>query len=271
MRSLPAWAMVVATVGFALIPIGVMLLMSFSSSEFVRIPPPGFSFEWYETYLGRADWIDATLRSIRLGLVVAALAVLAGVPAALAIAGWRPALARAAVAIATLPLILPPIVVAVAMYMTFNHYGIVGSEAGIVAGHLAIALPFVILTTLASLRGLDPELVRAARSLGAGRARVLATITLPLARPGIVSGAVLAFLTSFDELLIALFIGSSTTRTLPRRMWEGIRSEFDPTVAAASAIVVLGTAILALILLRFQGRGASPAPAVPLVERPAKP
>lgn len=260
-----AWIMAGATVGFALIPIGVMLLMSFSSSEFVRIPPPGFSLEWYETYLGRADWIEATWRSIRLGAIVTALSVLAGVPAAVALAAARPAWMRAAMALVTLPIILPPIVVAVAMYMTFTRYGIVGSEAGIVAGHLAIALPFVILTTLASLRGLDPELVRAARSLGAGRLRVFATVTLPLARPGIVSGAILAFLTSFDELLIALFIGSSTTRTLPRRMWEGIRSEFDPTVAAASAIVVLGTAILALLVMRLQGR----APALPLMRRTA--
>lgn len=263
-----AWIMVVAVAAFGLIPIGVMLLMSFSSSEFVRIPPPGFSLVWYDTYLSRADWIEATWRSVRIGAIVTALSVAAGVPAAVATAAWKPGLARTAVAVSTLPIILPPVVAAVAMYRAFAGYGIVGTEAGIVAGHLAIAMPFVFLTTLASLRGLDPELVRAARSLGAGRLRVFATVTLPLARPGIVSGALLAFLTSFDELLIALFVGSSTTRTLPRRMWESIRSEFDPTVAAASAIVVLATATLAFLILRLQGRGTAP---VPLVERPAKP
>lgn len=243
--TLAAWMTVLLVAAFALVPLAVMLMMSFSSSEFVRFPPPGLSLRWYESYFARADWMDATLRSLGIGVAVAAFAVVLGVPASLAIDRLGRRGAQAAIAVAILPIVLPPVVVAVAMYMTFAKLGLIGTRSGIVAGHLMLALPFVILTTTAALRRLDPSLARAARSLGAGRWRVALTVTLPLVRPGIVSGALLAFLTSFDELLIALFVGSPETRTLPRRMWEGVRAEFDPTIAAASAIVVLGTLVLA--------------------------
>jgi putative spermidine/putrescine transport system permease protein len=128
--------------------------------------------------------------------------------------------------------------------MTFSGIGLVGTRTGIVLGHLTLAIPFVILTTLASLRKLPSELRMAALSLGASRTRVILTVTLPLIRPGILSGAFFAFLTSFDELMISLFIGSPEIRTLPRRMWEGVRSEFDPTVSAASTVVVVATLII---------------------------
>nr|WP_255599443.1 ABC transporter permease [Afifella sp. IM 167] len=190
----------------------------------------------------------ATFRSLWLGTGVAAIAVLLGVPAAIAIDRMTPSWQKAALGVAVLPILLPPVVIAVAMYMTFTRLGLVGTPAGLVAGHLMLALPFVVLTSVAALRKLDPELTRAARSLGAGRTRILFTVTLPLIRPSILSGALLAFLTSFDELVIALFLGSPQLRTLPRRMWEGIRSEFDPTVAAASAMVVVATLLAALAL-----------------------
>lgn len=245
----------------ALVPLGIMFMMSFSSSEFVRFPPPGYSLRWYETYFFSSDWMDATRRSVVLGLIVAGISVLLGVPASLAIDRLSPKKASAMLALATLPIILPPVVIAVAMYMTFSKLGLAGTYAGLVVGHLTLALPFVIFTTLASLKGLEPELFRAGLSLGASRLRVTMTVILPLIRPGVLSGALLAFLTSFDELLISLFIGNPTIRTLPRRMWDGIRSEFDPTIAAASAVVVLATLAVALAvagLSRLAGRGAKP-------------
>ncbi|MYZ48608.1 ABC transporter permease [Propylenella binzhouense] len=257
LRIALAWAVVILVGLFVLVPLAIMVLMSFSTSEFIRFPPPGYSLRWFSNFFARADWTEAALRSIRIGAIVTAAAVGLGVPAALALAAMSRRAANALAAALTLPILMPPVVVALAMYMSFTRYGIAGSELAIVLGHLCLALPFVVLTTLAALRGLDPDLVRAARASGAGRIRVLRTVTLPLAAPGIFSGAVLAFLTSFDELLIALFVGSSTTRTLPRRMWEGIRSEFDPTVAAASTVLVAGTLVLGILVLVLRHARAS--------------
>lgn len=243
---LPAAAFVWLVVAFALLPLGIMFMMSFSSSEFVRFPPPGYSLRWYEAYFSSGDWVEATVRSLLLGLVVSALSVLLGVPASLAINRMGGRSANAALALATLPIILPPVVIAVAMYMAFSKLGLAGTYAGLVVGHLTLALPFVVFTTLAALRGLGPEYYRAGLSLGASRTRVVMTVVLPMIRPGILSGALLAFLTSFDELLISLFVGNPTIRTLPRRMWDGVRSEFDPTIAAASTVVVAFILIVAL-------------------------
>ncbi len=243
---LPAIVFAWLVVAFALLPLGIMFMMSFSSSEFVRFPPPGYSLRWYEAYFNSGDWVEATIRSLVLGVVVSALSVVLGVPASLAIDRMGGRSANATLAVVTLPIILPPVVIAVAMYMTFSKLGLVGTYAGLVVGHLTLALPFVVFTTLASLRGLGPEYYRAGLSLGASRTRVVMTVVLPMIRPGILSGALLAFLTSFDELLISLFIGNPTIRTLPRRMWDGVRSEFDPTIAAASAVVVASTLIVAL-------------------------
>lgn len=233
-------------VAFALLPLGIMFMMSFSSSEFVRFPPPGYSLRWYENYFHASDWVDATIRSVVLGVIVAALSVLLGVPASLAIDRLGSRFANTALAFVTLPIILPPVVIAVSMYMTFSKLGLAGTYAGLVVGHLTLALPFVVFTTLASLKGVEPEIFRAGLSLGASRTRVTMKVVLPMIRPGILSGALLAFLTSFDELLISLFVGNPTIRTLPRRMWDGVRSEFDPTIAAASAVVVLATIAVAL-------------------------
>ncbi|MBL8581769.1 MAG: ABC transporter permease [Rhizobiaceae bacterium] len=246
-HSLSAWSariLVAAVFLFSVLPLAVMLMMSFSSSEFVRFPPPSFSLRWYENYFTRTDWIESTLRSLWIGATVTAIAVLLGVPASLGIAKLGQRSADAALALATLPIVLPPVVIAVAMYMTFSSVGLVGTRTGIVLGHLTLAIPFVVLTTLASLRRLDPELVRAALSLGASRTRVTFTVTLPIIRPGILAGALFAFLASFDELMISLFVGNPEIRTLPRRMWEGVRSEFDPTVSAASAVVILATLVV---------------------------
>lgn len=232
---------VATVVLFTLLPLGIMLMMSFSSSEFVRFPPPGYSMRWYQAYLASNDWIEATLRSVYIALVVSGLSVLIGVPASLGISRMGQAAANALLGLTTLPIVLPPVVIAIAMYMTFSRIGITGTVLGIVLGHLTLGLPFVVLTTLASLKKLDGQFLLAARSLGASSRRIFFTVTLPIIRPGILSGAFFAFLVSFDELLIALFIGSSETRTLPRKMWEGIRSEFDPTIAAASTFVVLAS------------------------------
>ncbi|WP_108661598.1 ABC transporter permease [Acuticoccus kandeliae] len=250
-RPLPAFVAGLVLL-FVLAPIAVVVMMSFSTSEFIRFPPPGYSLRWFLNFFSRADWTEALGRSIRIGLIVTAAAVALGVPGALALAALPRRLGATGAALATLPILMPPIVLALAMYMNFSGLGLVGTELAIILGHLCLALPFVLLTTLASLKGIDPSLARAAQASGAGPVRVLLTITVPLATPGIVAGATLGFLTSFDELLIALFVGNSTTRTLPRRMWEGIRSEFDPTVAAASTVVVVGTVAIGLLFLAFR-------------------
>ena len=142
------------------------------------------------------------------------------------------------------PLIVPGIVVAIGIYYAFSRYGLVGSPVGLVLAHTCLAVPFVVTSVSASLAGIDPRLEQAALSLGATPRATFFQVTLPLIRPGVLVGALFAFITSFDELIVALFISGSGAVTLPRRMWDDLRFQIDPTIAAVSTLTIVLTAAL---------------------------
>jgi putative spermidine/putrescine transport system permease protein len=172
------------------------------------------------------------------------LATLLGTLAALGIARLPRALRVVAAGLILSPLIVPVIVVAIGIYYAFSRYGLVGSPIGLVLAHTCLAVPFVVTSVSASLAGIDPRLEQAALSLGATPGGTFFQVTLPLIRPGVLVGALFAFITSFDELVVALFLSGSGAVTLPRRMWDDLRFAIDPTIAAVSTLTIVLTVLL---------------------------
>jgi len=241
---------------FLMLPLVVVFPLSLSSAPYLQFPPPGLSWRWYQSYFGDPDWIDATVRSLLIGATATLASLAVGLPLAFSLARGRYwgcwLLDRLAVA----PMIVPTIIISIAIYGLFAKLKLIGAWYGIALAHTILALPFVVIVLTASLRGLDESLEQAALGLGASRWQAIWRVTLPEIRPSIVTAAVLAFITSFDELVVAMFLAGSQM-TLPKKMFDNIRMEIDPTIAAVSVLQILVITAALLIAQRF-GRGAAP-------------
>jgi len=231
----------------------VVFPMSLSSAPYLQFPPPGFSWQWYERYLNDPQWIDATVRSLQIGAATATLALALGVPLSFGLVRGkfpgRQMLDRLSMA----PIIVPTIIFAVAIYGVFAKLKLIGEWYGLVLAHTVLALPFVVLVMVAGLRDFDRSIEQAAEGLGASRWRTLWRVTLPLLRPSLISAGLLAFINSFDEVVVALFL-SGARMTLPKKMFDNILMEIDPTIAAVSVMQILLVSIVLFLIGRF-GRG----------------
>ncbi len=230
---------VVAVSVYLVLPTLAIIPISFSDTDFIIFPPQGFSLRWYETFFTQPAWRNAAITSFIVATLAAVLATVLGTLAALGLARMSRRLARGLGALFILPLIVPTIITAVAFYGTFSRLGMVGNIPGLVLAHTILALPFVVINVSAVMQKVDWRIVDAARSLGATPLQAFWKVTLPAIRPGVLAGAVFAFLTSFDEIVIALFISGARAVTLPVQMWSGIRFEISPVVAAASCLLLL--------------------------------
>jgi putative spermidine/putrescine transport system permease protein len=234
-------------------PILVVGLLSFSSASYLSFPPPALGVRWYAAYFGSRDWLAATWLSVEVGAMTVVCATVLGTAATLGMArlpGWARTLASGLV---LSPLVVPGIVVAIGVYYAFAPFGLVGTKLGLVLAHTCLAVPFVVTSVGASLAGFDRRLEMAALSLGATPWGTFRQVTLPLIRPGVVVGALFAFVTSFDELIVSLFLSGSSAVTLPRRMWEDLRYALDPTIAAVSTLTILVTVVPLLWVRRGRG------------------
>ncbi len=250
-----AFAVVSAVLVFMALPIVVIVVLSFSSASYLTFPPPAFGVRWYQEYLGSAEWLAATGLSLSVAASVVVLATILGTLAALGLARLPPVLRNLAAALILSPLIVPVIVVAIGIYYAYSRYGLVGTPIGLVLGHTCLAVPFVVISVNASLAGLDRRLEQAALSLGATPWGTFRQVTLPLIRPSVLTGALFAFITSFDELVVALFLSGSGAVTLPRRMWDDLRFAIDPTIAAVSTLTIVLTASLLVVVHLARQRG----------------
>jgi len=224
---------------FLIVPVLVVLPLSFTSGQLLVFPLPGWSLQWYEDFFTNPIWTNALRNSVWIGVVVTALATSLGTAAAIGLHGCRARWAGAVMALLVMPLAIPVVIVAVATFYFFASLGLVGTYAGIVLAHTVLALPFVVVTVSATLQGFDPNLVRAAASLGASPFLAFRTVTLPIIAPGVVSGALFAFVTSFDELVVAIFLSSPQQRTLPRQIFSGVSENISPTITAAAVVLLV--------------------------------
>ncbi len=219
-------------------PVAIVIPMSFSAAKYLSFPPPGLSLQWYQNFFARADWTSATIQSIRVAFTVMILATVLGVAASLALVrGSFPGKDIVNLIIVS-PLVVPAIIVAIAIYGIYVRLYLVQTFWGLVLAHTVLAVPYVVVNVSATLRGFDIRLEQAAQSLGANAWQTFRYVTLPMISPGIFAGAVFAFIASFDELIVALFIAGARGRTLPMRMFEGLRMEIDPTIAAVSSMLI---------------------------------
>jgi putative spermidine/putrescine transport system permease protein len=243
---------------FLLFPMFIIIPMSFNTSDAFEFPPSGFSFQWYANFFGRSDWFGPTILSLRVALLVSLVSVCLGTPGALALVRGKFKGLGTVNAFVLSPMIVPPIIIAVGIYFFFAKLRIIGTEVSLVMAHSILAIPFVVINVSAMLKGLNQNIEQAALNLGANRFQAFFYITLPIIRPGIVSGGILAFITSFDELIIAIFISGSSAVTLPKRMWESLRIETDPTVAAVSSLLIGMSIAILLSVELLRRRGAAP-------------
>ncbi len=239
------WLIVGIVLAYLIFPVFIVAPVSFSSAKYLQFPPPGWSLQWYENYLTRPGWIPATFVSIRVAIITTVLATTLGTAASLALVRGRFPGRNAINSFMVSPLVVPGIIVAIGIYFFYAQAKLVGNPLGLALAHTALALPFVVTNVSATLHGFDERLEYAAMNLGANRWQTFRRVTLPIIRPGVFAGALFAFITSFDELIVALFVSGSGAVTLPRKMWDSLRQEIDPTIAAVSTILItLSIAIL---------------------------
>jgi putative spermidine/putrescine transport system permease protein len=231
---------------FLALPIIIVVALSFSSASYLTFPPPAFGVRWYRAYLSSREWLDSTWLSIAVASSVVVIATTLGTLAALGLRHLTGAVRTAIGALILSPLIVPGIVVAIGIYYAFATFRLVSTALGLVLAHTCLAVPFVVTSVSVSLAGLDRRLEQAALSLGATPTGTFRQITLPLIVPGVLVGALFAFVTSFDELIVTLFLSGSGAITLPRRMWDDLRFAIDPTIAAVSTLTIALSAALLL-------------------------
>ena len=239
-------------IAFLILPTLAVIPMAFSSSSFLEFPPPGYGMRWFQTYFGSDVWIGATVRSFGVAFATAILATLIGGFAALGLARSRSRWRGAVFALFLAPMIVPRIVLAVGLFYLFAQIGLVASNVGLVIGHTLLALPFALVAVTAVLKGYDWRLDQVAATLGADRARTLWHVTMPMVRGGIVAALLFAFITSFDELTIALFVSGGVKTTLPKQMWDDMILQLNPTLAAVSVVIFVVITLLLLAAERFR-------------------
>ncbi len=238
---------------FLLIPTLIVVPISVGPDKYLHFPPRGFSLEWYGTLIGDPGWMRAALFSLQIAVLVTLLSTALGTAAALALTRGRLYGARALSVAVLAPIVAPNIVVAVAMYLFFSRLGMSGSLVAFVLAHTVLATPYVIITVSAALAAADPDLELAAMSLGASRSRAFVHATLPLILPGVIAGAVFAFVVSFDEAVVSFFLSSVRDKTLPRKIFEELDYDVSPVVAAVSTVLTflsVGLLGLAAVLRR---------------------
>ncbi|GIK98441.1 MAG: polyamine ABC transporter permease [Alphaproteobacteria bacterium] len=275
---------------FLIAPILIIVPLSFNAEPYftftermLRLDPGGYSLRWYETLLthgmkapdaprdagwwldswNNAAWVNAAKNSVIIGFFATLVATALGTVAALGLSRPEMPFRRVIMAVLISPMVVPIIITATGLFFFYSQVGLANSYVGIILAHATLGIPFVILTVTATLVGFDHSLTRAAASLGAAPATVFFRVTMPLILPGVIAGALFAFVTSFDEVVVVLFVAAHDQQTIPRQMWNGIREQISPAIlAVASILVMVSIALLTTIeLLRRRSerlRGITP-------------
>ncbi|MBO9476252.1 ABC transporter permease [Shimia sp. R11_0] len=255
---------------FLIAPIMVVIPLSFNSQDFftftkemLSFDPAGYSLKHYRDFFGNPDWQDALWNSVKIAPAATLLSVSLGTLAAIGLSQPHVPFRRAIMATLISPMIVPLIISAAGMYFFYSRMGLAGTYWGVVLAHAALGIPFVIITVTATLVGFDRSLTRAAASMGADPVTTFFRVQMPLILPGVISGALFAFITSFDEVVVVIFVGSAKQQTLPWQMFTGLREQISPTIlAVATILVAISILLLATVeMLRRRSeklRGMSP-------------
>jgi putative spermidine/putrescine transport system permease protein len=247
-----AWSVL----GFLVLPLLVIVPVSLTDRPYLSLPEHGLSLQHYQAFFTNQVWITSAVQSLIIAAISTAASLVLG--ALCAIGCWRLSngLSSAVRLLTLAPLIVPTVVQGLAMYRFWSFAGLFDTYAGVVLAHTLTGIPFVVITVSASLASFDVRLEQAARSLGASALDTARLVIMPSIAPGLISGAVFAFVHSFDELVIVLFITSRSIQTLPKRIWDGIQDRIDPTIASVAVILILITFVLLLFDVFWRQRRA---------------
>lgn len=246
----------IAAAAFLILPIVAILPLAFTSSIFLNYPIPGVSLRWFEELGRTVQWRNSIVNSLIIGSGATFVSVVLGTLAALGLRGRAIPFPNLMRTIFLLPMVVPAVVLGVGLQISLARIGLASSYPGVIVSHAVLCVPFVIISVSTALQGIDPLLERAAASLGASPARVFRRVTMPLAMPGIVTGAVFAFATSLDEVVLTLFVAGPNQRTLARQMFSSIRENISPAIAAAALLLIVGTLLLALLAAYVRRKSA---------------
>jgi putative spermidine/putrescine transport system permease protein len=235
-------------------PTLVVIPMSFAEKKSLAFPPTGFSLQWYQNFFTNPQWFDSLIVSARVASMVAVVATVIGTMAAIGIERLKGRTGGLIRAVLITPMIVPGVVLAVGIYAVYLDAQLVGTWTGYVFAHTLLAIPFVVIAVGANLAVFDTRLETAAASLGASRLATFFSVTLPLILPGILSGALFAFVTSFDEVIVSLFITSPQLKTLPVQIFSSMTRDADPTVAAVGSLIFMATSVIIGLGLIFGTR-----------------
>jgi putative spermidine/putrescine transport system permease protein len=236
------------TSAFLILPIFFIAALSFGSSQWLIFPPPGWTLKWYAMFFADQRWLEAAGTSFSIAAIVTVLSVLIGLVASFGLVRGRFIGKEGLRALFLTPMILPVVVLAVALYAFFLRVGLNGTVTGFVIAHLVVALPFSILSITNALEGFDKSIEDAAVLCGASPLEAKIRVTLPSIGHGLFSAAVFSFLTSWDEVVLAIFMASPTLQTLPVKIWATLRQDLTPVIAAASTLLIVVTIALMLLV-----------------------
>ncbi|MFB4373538.1 ABC transporter permease [Agrobacterium sp. CR_3] len=230
------------------VPILIIIPMSFSSTRFLTFPPPSLSLRWYQAFFDNTAWMSALRVTFIVAFCSAVLSTITGTAAAYALNMSDSKWVRRIQVLLLLPVVIPIIITAVGVFLVYSQIGLLGTLSGLVLANVMLGLPYVITSVLVALRKFDPAQEMVARSLGMNRWRAFFAVTLPQIRAGVLSGALFAFISALDETVVAIFISGGQNQTLTKRMFTALRDEIDPTIAAISAMLTL-VSIVTVILV----------------------
>lgn len=237
---------------FLVLPLAVVLPLAFNDSTILNYPIDGVSLRWFEVVLTRHPWLFALGNSVKVALGAMLLSLLVGGLAAMGVMASGRISGLVLSMLFVSPLIVPSVVLGVAMFFIFSRAGLTGGYLSLILAHTVLGAPLVFLSAMTSLRGLNPELDRAGASMGAGRWLRFRTITLPLTMPGFLIGALFAFISSFDEVVVALFLSSPQSTTLPIALFSGLRDRLEPTLVAVALLLSVISVLFLLVIARLQ-------------------
>ena len=247
---------------FLIFPLVVVIPLSFNAvpfftftKEMLALDPAGYSLKWYEDFFSNLNWQGAVRNSVIIAFFATLLSTTLGTLAALGLS--RPTMPAKTLVMSILisPMIVPLIISAAGMFFFYSRIGLQGTHIGVILAHAALGTPFVVITVTATLVGFDKSLIRASASLGASPTTTFFKVIVPLILPGVISGALFAFITSFDEVVVVLFVGSFKQRTIPWQMFSGIREHISPTILAVATILVLVSVALLISVELLRRRG----------------
>ncbi|HTW69253.1 MAG TPA: ABC transporter permease [Acetobacteraceae bacterium] len=250
--SVTLWLIVIAVLVFLVFPLVVVIPESFSPTAVLQFPPASLSLRWYRDFFSDPDWLQSLWLSIKLGICVAILSTLLGLSTAVAMVRFVTYGKGLLRALALSPLIVPAIVTAIALFDIMTKLDLVGSFWGLLLAHTIMALPFPVFILENALKSVDPNLGDAAVSLGANRFKAFYKVTVPQIRPAIFGAALFAFLASWDEVVIVLFVGGALLQTLPVQMFQFLTTEVRPTIASASTLLIAAL-LFGMLIMRLFG------------------